>query len=102
MRYQLVLQFAAVSGEDYDRLIDLEETLTQNLGDIANLEGHDFGPEEFNIFFLTDDPITVFAKAHRIVANVGAPNAMRSGYRERDGEEYVVLWPSGLPEFNVS
>ena len=31
----------------------------------------------------------------------GVPNVMQSAYREMDGEEYVVLRPSSLTEFNV-
>jgi hypothetical protein len=50
---------------------------------------------------LTDDPATVIVKAHRIVINEGAPNVMRSAYREMDGENYVILGPSSLTEFSI-
>ena len=62
---------------------------------------HDFGLGKFNIFVLTDDPSIVFRKVHEIVINQGLPNAMRSAYREMDGEDYVILWPSSLIEFSV-
>jgi hypothetical protein len=101
MKYQLVLQFAADSAEDFDRLVTLEDRLILEMDDIARVDGHDFGSGEFNIFLLTDDPTTVFGKAHGIVINQGVPNAMRSAYREIDGEDYVVLWPSSLTEFSV-
>jgi len=101
MKYQLVLQFAADSTEDFDRLVTLEDRLIQEMDDIATVDGHDFGSGEFNIFLLTDDPTTVFGKAHGIVINQGVHNAMRSAYREMDGEDYVVLWPSSLTEFSV-
>ena len=101
MKYQLVLQFAADSTEDFDRLVTLEDGLIQEMNDIATVDGHDFGSGEFNIFLLTDDPTTVFGKAHGIVINQGVPNAMRSAYREMDGEDYVVLWPSSLTKFSV-
>jgi hypothetical protein len=100
MKYQLVLQFAADSTEDFDRLIALEDRLIEEL-DVATVDGHDFGSGEFNIFVLTDDPATVFGKAHGIVINQGVPNVMRSAYREMDREEYVILWPSSLTEFSV-
>jgi hypothetical protein len=46
-------------------------------------------------------PATVFDKAHGVVIDQGVPNVMQSAYREMDGEDYVVLWPSSLTEFNV-
>ena len=101
MKYQLVLQFAADSMEDFDRLVALEDRLIEELDDAATVDGHDFGSGEFNIFVLTDDPATVFDKAHGIVTNQGVPNVMRSAYRELDGEDYVILWPSSLTEFSV-
>ena len=101
MKYQLVLQFAADSLEDYDRLVALEDSLIEELGDVANVDGHDFGLGEFNIFILTDDPTAVFGKAHSIVINQRLPNVLRSAYREMDGEDYVILWPSALTDFNV-
>jgi len=101
MKYQLVLQFASDRMEDFDRLVTLEERLIEVLNEVATVDGHDFGSGEFNIFILTDDPTTVFGKAHRIVISQGVPNAMRSAYREMDGDAYVILWPSSLTEFSV-
>jgi len=101
MKYQLVLQFTADSMEDFDRLVALEDRLIEELGDAVTVDGHDFGSGEFNIFVLTDDPATVFGKAHRIVINQGVPNVMRSACREMDDEDYVILWPASLTEFSV-
>jgi hypothetical protein len=50
MKYQLVLQFAAASMEDFDRLAALEEKLIGELEDLATVDGHDFGLGAFNIF----------------------------------------------------
>lgn len=101
MKYQLVLQFAAASTEDFDRLVALEESLIGELDDLGTVDGHDFGLGELNVFILTDDPVESFNKAHRVVTNQGVPNAMRSAYRRVDGEDYVILWPSSLKEFKV-
>jgi hypothetical protein len=57
MRYQLVLQFAADSLVDFDRLVALEDRLIEELGQLAMVDGHDFGLGQFNIFVLTDDPV---------------------------------------------
>ena len=68
MKYQLVLQFAASSTEDFDRLVALEDRMIGELDDLATVDGHDFGLGEFNIFILTDDPAESFGKAQRVVA----------------------------------
>ena len=52
-------------------------------------------------FALTDAPAVSFRKAKEIVTSLGVPNVMRSAYRELDGEDYVILWPSSLTEFRV-
>ena len=101
MKYQLVLQFAVTSMEEFDRLIALEDQLIEKLGDIATVDGHDFGMGEFNIFVLTDAPSASFRLAHEIISTQGIPNIMRSAYRDMDGEDYVILWPSSLKEFKV-
>jgi hypothetical protein len=100
MKYQLVLQFAADSTECFDRLIALEGRLIEEL-DVATVDGQTLARANSIFSFLTDDPATVFGKAHRIVTSQGVPNALRSAYREMDGEDYVILWPSSLTEFSV-
>jgi hypothetical protein len=100
-KYQLVLQFDAKSLKDYDRLVAFETKLAVELGRLANVDGHDFGQEEFNVFILTDEPKIVFEKAHRFLTTQDIPNYMRAGYREVTGEDYAVLWPPNLTEFTV-
>jgi hypothetical protein len=48
MKYQLVLQFAADSMEDFDRLVALDARLIEELDDVATVDGHDFGSGAFN------------------------------------------------------
>ena len=98
MEYQLVLQFAADSMPDFDRLVALETTLIEKLGDIATVDGHDFGLGKFNIFVLTDDPAAAFTKARQIVLDEAITNDLRSAYRGMDAEDYVTLWPSSLTD----
>lgn len=96
----MVLQFDAVSMEEFDRLVALEDQLIAELSDLATVDGHDFGLGQFNVFVLTDAPAASFRKAREIVTAQGIPNVMRSAYRELDGEDYVILWPSSLTEFS--
>jgi hypothetical protein len=100
MKYQLVLQFAADSMPDFDRLIALETTLMETLGDLVTVDGHDFGLGKFNIFLLTDDASAAFNEANQIVRNEAIRNDLRAAYRRMDGEDYVTLWPSSLTDFS--
>jgi len=101
MNYQLVLQFAADSMADFDRLVSLETKLMDRLGEIVIVDGHDFGLGKFNIFVLTNEPTATFTQVQQIIIDEGIPNELRSAYREANGEEYVILWPSALTEFRV-
>ena len=101
MNYQLVLQFAANSMTDFDRLISLEIKLMETLDDTGAVDGHDFGSGTFNIFVLTNEPTATFTEAHQAILDEGIPNELRAAYREGSGEDYVILWPSGLTEFSV-
>jgi hypothetical protein len=103
-KYQLVMQFEASSLKDYERLVAFERKLKTELGSLADVDGHDFGQEEFNVFILTDHPKTVFEKAQGFLETQDIPNYMRAAYREATGEDedYVVLWPPNLTEFCVS
>ena len=86
---------------DFDRLLSLETKLVEQLNEIGVVDGHDFGLGKFNIFVLTSEPATTFTQAHQLILNEGIPNELRSAYREANGEDYVILWPSALTEFNV-
>jgi 2-methylcitrate dehydratase len=61
MRAQLVSQFktdGSLGG--FDRLIGFEKAIAAVVGQMAAVDGHDFGPREMNIFLLTEDPIAAF------------------------------------------
>ena len=95
MKFQLVLQFMASSAREFDQLIDLEDKLERRLKGTAEVDGHDFGSEEMNIFILTDDPIAIFDKAKRILEGNRLWGKMKAAYRPIDGNNYTCLWPEG-------
>jgi len=43
-------------------MIALEEDLIEKLGDSADVDGHDMGSGERNIFIFTSDPVRTFPK----------------------------------------
>jgi hypothetical protein len=103
VEYQLVLQFPCNSMEDLDAVVALEDALIAELpGSLADVDGHDSGSGEANIFILTSQPIETFERAHAIVSgSSGLARVLRAAYRRLDAEQYAVLWPPGGTTFAV-
>ena len=101
--YQLVFQFPADALADFDALIALEGQLIATLGSSADVDGHDCGSSESNIFIFTDRPASTFQQAWPCLERAGCSALVRVAYRDTAGEEYTVLWPEGFTgEFAVS
>ncbi len=96
MKYQLALQFPANSIADYDEMIALEDELIEKLGSLADVDGHDCGSGEMNIFVHTDEPKKVFETIRPVVVKRKLIENLVAAYRERTGEEYTVVWPIGF------
>ncbi|MHC1727405.1 MAG: ABC transporter [Syntrophobacteraceae bacterium] len=99
MKYQFVLQFPE-EELTFDELIQIEDSLVSKLYGTANVDGHDIGSGQANIFILTDFPDEVFyilkgqlSSRHKAI--------VKAAYREILGNEYTILWPSGLKAFCV-
>ena len=103
MDYQLVLQFRGDSLDDFDAMVALEEELTEELGDSADVDGHDVGSGETNIFIFTSDPAGTFDSAKPVLARTQRLQAVTAAYRRVDGEQFTVIWPEGSTnEFRVA
>ena len=103
MTAQLVLQFPTSEDVDsYDKLIQFEEALISLLGESAEVDGHDFGGGEMNVFILTEDPISTFAVVQQTDRSIRPSQDMRAAYRPIDGEDYVCLWPPKLTQFQLA
>ena len=100
MRYQLILQFPASSTVEYDSLVQIEDLLIDQLR-AEEVDGHDAGFGEFNIFILTSDPQKSFARLKAILGKKSVWAQARVAYRELHGEQYTTLWPDNLTEFKV-
>jgi hypothetical protein len=96
MKYQLVLQFPGDSPDSYDELIGLENILIKELSDTADVDGHDFGSGEMNIFIYTDEPKPTFEKIKQILANQKSFLGLMAAYRQMTEENYTVIWPVGF------
>ena len=102
MDYQLVLQFRGDSLADYDAMVALEDELIAELGDSADVDGHDVGSGEVNIFIITPDPVRTFRQSKLVLERKRCLGAVRAAYRRVDGENYTTIWPEGkTKEFKV-
>ena len=96
MKFQLALQFPANSIADYDEIIALGDELSEKLGSLAEVDGHDCGSSEMNIFIHTDEPKKVFETILPVVTKRKLMENLVAAYRERTGEKYTVIWPIGF------
>lgn len=101
MKYQLVLQWPASSINDYDAMIEVEDALIEKLSEANDVDGHDAGSSEVNIFIRTDDPKRAFNEVKAILGSRDFWVDARVAYREVVGSEYTILWPKDLTEFKV-
>ena len=102
MKYQLVLQLPASCVEDYDKLIELEETLVGHLAKLGDVDGHDAGSGEMNIFILTDSPKAAFERMRQLPAMKDIMPDLKVAYREIGKEDFIILHPPSLTRFAIA
>lgn len=102
VKYQIVIQWSATSMAGYDKMISIEDMLIANLSGGSEVDGHDAGSEEVNIFILTNDVHHAFSEIKSLLAACSALRDARIGYLEVGQSEYSVLWPEGLQSFSVA
>lgn len=92
MKYQLVIQFTEDIYEDIDAIAEMEDKLAESLVD-AEVDGHDIGSGEINIFIHTNRPIDTFKIVKSILKNEDVNfKYVKIAYRETAGDHYIVLW----------
>jgi hypothetical protein len=99
-KYWLVIQVPISSIGDFDRMVEAEERIEALLKDLGQVDGHDAGSGEGNIFIRTDEPQLAFQKALPCL-DERIRELARVAYREADAEAFTILWPPGLQEFRV-
>jgi hypothetical protein len=102
MKYQLVLQWPGSSIAEYDTAIAVEDLLLERMSVVHEVDGHDIGQSEVNIFIRTDDPRGAFEEVTNILSGQACWVHMRAAYREVARGDYTVIWPEGFSDFSVS
>ena len=101
MNYQLVLQFPGETQEDFDLLIKMEDKLEEGLDSTADVDGHDFGSDEMNIFVYSSAPEKCFEKVRLLLIGMMDISTMKAAFRHVESEDFTILWPKGLENFDV-
>lgn len=102
MKYQIVVQLPEETFGDLGLIIEMEDKLEANLLN-AELDGHDLGNGEVNIFIHTNSPIETFELVKNIFHDdVQVLANAKVAYRELTDEEYICLWPADLKEFEIT
>ncbi len=83
-------------------MIEVEDTLIGGLSAQSEVDGHDAGAGEVNIFIRTDDPNYAFDEVKAILGSRDFWIDARIAYREVGKNEYTILWPKGLSTFKVA
>jgi hypothetical protein len=82
----------------FDALISLEADIEQRSNGAYEVDGHDAGAAEMNIFIITENAITTFGLIRDLLP---ADVNWRAGFRDIDSDEYIPLAPAGLVSFQV-
>lgn len=102
MTCQLVLQWNAPELPSFDELVAIEETLIRAIGSHGDVDGHDLGASECNIFIETDDPAACFDALKLALDGSFGLGMVSAGYRRLDQEQFTPVWPQGLAAFTVA
>jgi hypothetical protein len=95
--FQLVFQFAPWDDTQLDDLIALEERLVATIGDSGDIDGHDSGSNEANIFIRTEDPAAVLGRCLTTIQESHLAERFSAASRHLQGTEYVRHWPPDDP-----
>ena len=101
MKYQLIVQFSEDLYGNLEWIADMEDILAESLPE-AEIDGHDMGSGEVNIFIHTNNPVETFEATKNVLKEQGVVlEDIKIAYKEMYGNIYTCLWPKGLNEFKI-
>jgi len=83
-------------------MIEIENQLIEVVPEGDEIDGHDAGAGEVNIFIETDDPQRTFDQIRPALSQRGAWSGIRVAYRNVEDGPYTILWPPNLQHFSVA
>jgi hypothetical protein len=101
-KQELVLQLPANSSKNYDALIELENCIAAGLGNLGEVDGHDMGGGEMNIFVRTDHPELAFEKIRLLLGTRGIMSELKAAFRDVGKDNFTVIHPVELDHFSIA
>jgi hypothetical protein len=101
MKFQLIVQWSSTPLPDFEEIVEIEDLLIAKLKSLDEVDGHDFGAGEANIFIITSDPQRAFSDIRAALEGHQFWGNLSAAYREIGGGDFLILWPKGLTTFNV-
>jgi len=83
-------------------MVEFEEAIMEGIGDLGEVDGHDAGSGETNIFILTDEPKAAFERVKRLSGTRAFMADLKVAYRLIGDEKFIVLHPTGLAHFAIT
>ena len=93
MQYQLVFRFWKSSLESPDQIQSLERALAEVLGDAVQLDGHDVGSRDVDLFLMTPDPAATLRRSKPALEQLALLQKVVAAYRVEGGIRFKVIWP---------
>ena len=82
-------------------MVELEDTLIGCLSNLGEVDGHDAGSGEMNIFIHTDEPTVAFQRIKHLLGGVDLSDA-KAAFREMGKDDFTILYPTGLNHFAIT
>lgn len=107
MNHQLVLQFQGDDPTTLEKVIELEDQLIDALdgSTAAEVDGHEPGDGVTNLVLLAKNAAKVWEKIEPMIEEAASDDLeiMAVAYRQLDGDEFTVLWPTDFEgEFQMA
>jgi hypothetical protein len=100
--HQLILQLPGSSIRDYDAMIKLENCIIDGLENLGEVDGHDMGSGEMNIFVHTDNPKLAFEKIKSLIGIKDFMPELKAAFRNVSEDNYTILYPAWFTHFKIA
>lgn len=100
MQYQLVAQFPE-KLINLNFLVEIENDL-EGLLVSDEVDGHDVGSGDANIFIITNKPEDTFQNLKPYLIDKKLINFVKIAYRRTDEGKLIILYPDSLKEFRLT
>lgn len=101
-KQELVLQLPANSLKDYDTLIKLENAIAAGLENLGEIDGHDSGVGEMNIFVHTDHPKLAFERIRSLIGTKDYMPNLKVAFRDIGKDNFTIIFPADLEHFSIA